>query len=127
MLPTLWAEITTNPSQSGNVLIEARDRLLGRFVYNIPILSDVLSSLSQSAGRTEAMGIIQQGYKDSTERAIFSNAIQSLIRDKIQEPEEPEEPTKSLDSSEAAVPEEILNLSRSISDSAKQKILTSFS
>ena len=124
VLPTLWAEITTNPSQSGNVLIEARDRLLGRFVYNIPILSDALSSLSQSAGRTEAMGIIQQGYKDSTERAIFSNAIQSLIRDKIQEPEEP---TKSLDSSEAAVPEEILNLSRSISDSAKQKILTSFS
>tara|TARA_R110000796_G_C14561090_1_gene434873 strand:+ start:1644 stop:3998 length:2355 start_codon:yes stop_codon:yes gene_type:complete len=124
VLPTLWAEITTNPSQSGNVLIEARDRLIGRFIKVIPYVDDGISALGRAAGRTEAMGIIQQGYKDSTERAIFSNAIQSLIRDKIQEPEEP---TKSLDSSEATVPEEILNLSRSISDSAKQKILTSFS
>tara|TARA_R110002051_G_scaffold251476_1_gene310847 strand:- start:5866 stop:8250 length:2385 start_codon:yes stop_codon:yes gene_type:complete len=122
VLPTLWAEITTNPSQSGNVLIEARDRLLGKFVYSIPWVSDALSSLSQSAGRTEAMGIIQQGYKDSTERAIFSNAIQSLIRDKIQEPEVP---TDSFDSSEAAIPEEISNLLRSISESTKQKILSS--
>ena len=124
VLPTLWAEITTNPSQSGNLLIEARDRLIGRFIKVIPYVDDGISALGRAAGQAEATRMIQQGTIDSTSRAVFSNAIQSLIRDKIQEPEVS---TESPDLSETTVPEEILNLSRSISDSAKQKILTSFS
>ena len=80
-MPTLWAEIKLNPSNTGYTLLSAMTRSgLMNFARGIPIVgSDIVQAAEGMSQRRQALDIIRQ-YVARTNQPLLSSAIQAPVR-----------------------------------------------
>ena len=81
VMPTLWAEIKLNPSNTGYTLLSAMTRSgLMNFARGIPIVGgDIVQAAEGMGQRRQAMDVVRQ-YVARTNQPLLSGAIQAPVR-----------------------------------------------
>jgi hypothetical protein len=81
VMPTLWAEIKLNPSNTGYTLLSAMTRSgLMNFARGIPIVGgDIVQAAEGMGQRRQAMDVVRQ-YVARTNQPLLSSAIQAPVR-----------------------------------------------
>ena len=115
VMPTLWAEIKLNPSNSAYTLLGAMTRSgLMNFARGIPIVgADIVGAVEGAQQRSQASNVIRQ-YVARSGAPLFSSISQAATRPEIVE-------TVSTDQSPSAS-----SILESIDEETRQKILESY-
>ena len=115
VMPTLWAEIKLNPSNTGYTLLSAMTRSgLMNFAKSIPIVgSDIVKGVEGAQQRSQASNIIRQ-YVSRTNSPLFSQSIQASVRPEIVE---------TMSQGDVETSPAVLGILDSIDASTREKIM----